>query len=171
MGEFLAALDWPAASTWGVFACASGAVALILAGKHVVRTWHQWRLDRRLARDPHILREELNEYLFRIDDDLPPLDPARLLGSSLFVGALTAIPAWLAERHLQHWWEYGHWMVLAAGLLVGTWRWFNDPPEPRGDGTRQSLLGAFLGERDAVLGLGSAIAVIVLIMVAIFALF
>ena len=171
MGEFLATLDWPSASTWGVFALASGAVALITASKHAVRAWHQWRLDRRLARNPYILREELSEYRFKIDDDLPPLDPVRLVGNSLLVGVVAAIPAWLTERHLEHWWEYGHWGIGAAGLLYATWRWHNDPPETRGEDARHPLLGSFLGERDAVLGLGSAIVIVLLILFAVFTLF
>ncbi len=76
-----------------------------------------------------MLREELNEYRFKINDDLPSLDPAGLVGSSLLVGILTAIPAWLLEQDLEHLWEYGHWLLVAGGLLYATWRWHNDPPE------------------------------------------
>jgi len=168
MGDFAALLDWPGAATWGVFALASGATALIEASRHGIRAWHQWRLDRRLARNPYIQREELNENRFRNGDELPPLDPARLIGSSLAVGAFAAIPARLAELHLKHWWEYGHLLILAAGLLYATWRWHNDPPETRGE--RRPALHAFLGERDAVLGLGSAIAIVLLILFAVFTL-
>ena len=171
MGGLLANLDWPGTVTWSVFALVSGCAALVPASRHAARAWHQWRLDRRLARNPYILREELNEYRFKIDDDLPPLDPARLAGSSLLVGVFAAIPAWFAERNLEHWWEYGHWLVLAAGLLYATWRWHNDPLEVRGEDARHPLLDAFLGERDAVLGLGSAIAIVLLIMAAAFVLF
>ena len=169
MGDLAALLDWPGAATWGVFAVASGGAALIEASRHAIRAWHQWRLDRRLARNPYILREELNEYRFRIGDELPPLDPARLVGSSLVVGVCMAIPAWLVERHLEHWWEYGHGLILATGLLYATWRWHNDPPEARRE--RHPVLDAFLGDRDAVLGLGWAVVIVLLILVAVFALF
>jgi hypothetical protein len=168
VGEVLAKLDWPGVATWTVFALASGAAALIDASGHLMRAWHQWRLDRRLARNPYMLREELNEYRFKIDD-VPPFDPARLVGSSLIVGGLAAILAWLVERNLEHWWEYGHWLLLAAGLLYATWRWNNDPPETRG--ARHPVVVAFLGERDAVIGLGLAIVVVLLILFAVFALF
>jgi hypothetical protein len=169
MGDLAALLDWPGAATWGVFAFATVGTGLIDASRHVVRAWRQWRLDRRLARNPYILREELNEYRFRIGDELPSLDPARLVGSSLAIGVLAAILARLAELNLEHWWEYGHLLMLAAGLLYATWRWHNDPPEARGE--RHPVLHAFLGERDAVLGLGSAIVIVLLILFAVFALF
>lgn len=171
MGDFFAALDVPRASTWAVFAFASGAVALITTSKHVTRAWHQWRLDRRLARNPYILREELSEYRLKIDDELPPLDPARLVGASLLAGVVAGIPAWLAERHLEHWWDYGHWLIVGTGLLYATWRWHNDPPELRAENARHPLVPAFFAERDAVLGLGWAIVIVLLILLAVFTLF
>ena len=171
MGETLASLDWPGPPTWTVFALAASATTIIPASQHIMRAWHQWRLNRRLARNRYMLREELNEYRFKINDDLPPLAPAGLVGSSLLVGTLTAIPAWLFEQDLEHLWEYGHWLFVAAGLLYATWRWHNDPPETRGEDARHPLLGSFLGERDAVLGLGSAIVIVLLILFAVFTLF
>lgn len=171
MGELFASLDWPGAAAWAAFALASGAGALFGAWHHLVRAWHQRRLDRRLASNPYILREELNEYRFRIDDDLPPLDAGRLVGSGLLGGAVAAIPAWLIEQDLEHWWHYGHVLAGAVGLLYGIWRWYNDPPGTRGDEERQSTLDAFLAERDAVLGLCWAVVVVLLILAVVIAVF
>jgi hypothetical protein len=143
-----------------VFAFASGATALIEASRHVVRAWHQWRLDRRLARNPYILREELSEYQFRIGDDLPPLDSARLVGASLLIGAVAAFPAWLAERHLEQWWQIGSFAFFALTLLVGLWRRFNDPPEMHAKvGTPEITV-----PREAWLGLVGGLAAVALIV-------
>jgi hypothetical protein len=161
MGDLAALLDWPGTATWGVFAFASGGTALIEASRHAIRAWHQWRLDRRLARNPYILREELNEYRFRIDDDLPPLDPARLVGSSVLVGVLAAIPAWLAERHLEHWWQYACFAFFLFGLLSSFWRRLNDPPEMHPG----AALPGVTVPREAWLGLAGGIAIVALILV------
>ena len=164
MGEVLASLDGPGWATFAAFALAAGAAVLIPVSRHVGRAWHQWRLDWRLARDPSIQREELGEYRFKIGEDLPPLDPARLAGAAMLVGTSTAVPAWLLEQDLQHLVDYGHWLALAAGLLYGAWRWLNDPPEmQREDGPIPALRG-FLAERDAVLGLGLAVIVVLVIL-------
>ena len=171
MGELFASLDWPGAGAWAVFALAGGAAALIGARSHLARAWHQRRLDRRLASNPYILREELNEYRLRIGEELPPLQRDRLVGSSLLAGAVAAIPAWLIEQDLEHWWHYGHMLIGAVGLLYGIWRWHNDPPAARGKDDSPPALDAFLAERDAVLGLCCAIVVVLLILVVVIAVF
>lgn len=166
MEALLADLDWPSAATWGVFAFASVATALMGAARHGVHAWHQWRLDRRLARNPYIQRDELNEHRLRIGDDLPPLDLHHLVGSSLFVGVFTAIPAWLAERHLEQWWEYAWFGFWTSTILVSFWRRLNDPPEFHANaGTPEITV-----PRDAWLGLAGGIGMVALILLFIAAL-
>ena len=84
---------------------------------HLQRAWYRWRLERRLARNPGILREQLNEHLLEIDEDRPPLDPARLVSGSLAAGGLGAIFAWLMERGLEGWLQIGE-LLLGFGLAV-----------------------------------------------------
>src|SRR5690606_41739571 len=115
-------------------------------------------------RNPGILREQLNENLLEIDEDRPPLDPARLDSGSLAVGGLGAIFEWLMERGLEGWLQIGELLLGAAVFLLGLWRWLNDPPEMRRkDGTITALRG-FFAEREAVLGFGLAVIVVALVL-------
>lgn len=163
-------LDWPTTATWGFFAVCAGLALVAQTHAHVRAAFHRWRLDRRLARNPTIQRDELREYEYAIGEDRGPLEPAAVAGRALLAAALAAAPIWLAEIHLEDWWHYGHWILLGGGLLYAVWRWHNDPPELRGEDAHHPAL-AFLAERDAVLGLGSAIVVVLLILVAVMALF
>ena len=160
MGDFFAALDWPTAWTWGVFAFASGAAALGEASPHIVRAWHQWRLDRRLARNPYMLREELSEYQSRIGDDLAPLDVDRLVRSGLTGGVFLAIPAWLAERHFEQWWQYGLVALYGILFLSSIWRRLNDPPEMHA----KAGLPEVTVPREAWLGFAGGLAAVALIV-------
>ncbi len=164
MGEVLASLDWPSATVWGVFAGGCVVAALLGTAGHLQRAWYRWRLERRLARNPWILREELNEHLLEIGEDQPPLDPTRLVSGSLAAGGLGAIFAWFMERGLEGWLQIGELLLGAAVFLLGLWRWLNDPPEMRRkDGTITALRG-FFAEREAVLGFGLAVIVVALVL-------
>lgn len=131
MEGLLATIGTPSAIVWSAFALGSGVAALIGASAHIQRAYYQWRLDRRLARDPYILRDEMNEYLAEIGDDLPSFEPARFAAASLLGGALFAVPIWLAERHLEHWWEIGSIALGVGAFLYAWWKWLNDPDAPR----------------------------------------
>ena len=52
----------------------------------------------------------------------------------------------------------------ALVFLFGLWRWLNDPPEMRREDGPIPALRAFLAERDAVLGLGLAVIVVLVIL-------
>src|SRR5690606_6546772 len=105
----------------GVFAGGCVVAALLGTAGHLQRAWYRWRLERRLARNPWILREELNEHLLEIGEDQPPLDPTRLVSGSLAAGGLGAIFAWLMERGLEGWLQIGELLLGAAVLLLGLW--------------------------------------------------
>jgi hypothetical protein len=144
VGEVIASLDWPSATAWGVFAGGCVMAAFLGTAGHLQRAWYRWRLERRLARNPGILREQLNEHLLEIGEDRPPLDPTRLVSGSLAAGGLGAIFAWLMERGLEGWLQIGELLLGAAVFLLGLWRWLNDPPEMRReDGTITALRGFF----------------------------
>lgn len=140
-------------TAWGMAALIAGAVLVIGAFGHLRRAWHQRRLDRRLARDPYILREELDDYHRAIGDEPVPLDPARLLLAALLAGAAAGIPVWLSDYGLAEWW---HAALLALALFAGTWRWLNDPePKP----LTEALLGPDVHvPPEAVFGLAGGLA-------------
>lgn len=166
MGDFFAALGWPTAWAWGVFAFGSVGSALADAWPHLRRAWHQRRLDRRLADNPYIQREELDAYHRKIGDDLEPLDPNRLVRASLLIGLSLAIPTWLASRHLEQWWKYSLFAGYVVFLLRACWRRLNDPPE------MHARIGApeVTVPREAWLGLAGGIAAVALILLFIAAL-
>lgn len=120
-------VGWPGAGAWGAFALAASVALVGQTQRHVRRAFHHWRLDRRLSRDRYILREELNEYELAIGEALEPLDAADIVKQSVIAGAVTAVPIWLAERHLVLWWEIALVSFGALGLLLAWWRWLNDP--------------------------------------------
>jgi hypothetical protein len=143
-----------------MFAFASGSAALGGAWPHVRRAWHERRVARRLAHDPYMQREELNEYRLKIGDDLPSLDLYRLAASSLFVGAFTASPTWLAEHHLERWWLLGWFAFCALTIAANVWRRLNDPPEMH----VETGMPEVTVPREAWLGLAGGIAAVALIL-------
>jgi hypothetical protein len=153
---------------------ASAAATTLVLGigffPHARRAFHHWRLDQRLARNPVIQRDEFNDYSHHIDDDLAPLDGSRLVGGALVAGLVVGAQVAIFGTYLQELWDYAHWLLLVGGMFYAIWRWHNDPPELRSESAAQSAIDAFLGERDAVLGLGSAIVIVVLILIAAFTL-
>ena len=131
MEGFFGSLTWPSAPTWSAFALNAAVAVVAQIHPHVRRAFHQWRLDRRLARDSYIQRDELREYELAIGDDLDPLEPAKVGEFALLAGTLSAVPVWLAESHLDHWLTLAWVAFLMLAFLVGIWRWFNDPePDP-----------------------------------------
>ena len=131
MEGILASLDWPSHTAWGAFAVFTAIGVIAQSHRHARQAFQQWRLDRRLARDPYILREEMNEHRLAIGDDLDPLTPSNVLKQALLAGAISAFPIWLAEAHLELWWHIAGAAFLGLGFVVGFWRWFNDPdPDP-----------------------------------------
>jgi hypothetical protein len=160
VGDFFALLGWPTAWTWGMFAFAFGGSALVEAWPHLRRAWHQRRLDRRLAGNPYIQREELNEYRGKIGDDLEPLDTHRVARSSLIAGLCMGIPVWLAQRHLEDLWQYGLFAFYALVFFTALWRRLNDPPE------MHPKIGppAVTVPREAWLGLVGGLAAVALIV-------
>lgn len=166
MGEAFASLGWPSVTTWGVFVGVSCLAALGESWGHVVRAWRQRRLNRRLARNPYIQREEMNEYLFALGDELPPLHPPTVVRKGLLGGLLVACPLWFAQAHLEGWWEIGVRAIVGLGVLVSIWRWFNDPPETRA----RSGLAEITVSREAWLGLVGGVAIVALILLLVAAL-
>jgi hypothetical protein len=155
------------ASAWGFAAFAVSLSAIVQTWSHAWREFHQWRLDRRLARDSYISREEMNQYRLDIGEDLPPLDLGRVAARALTEGLFVAVPAWLATHKLEEWWLAG---VLAFGglaLLLAWWRWLNDP------NSDPAVLKFPKGEvpREAVTGFAAAIGCVAVLLAGIYWLF
>jgi len=129
MEGFLGSLSWPSASTWGGFAFNVAAAVVAQTYAHLRQAFHRWRLDQRLARASYIQRDELREYELAIGEDLGPLEVEKVVGLALLAGALGAVPFWLAQNHLEHWWQYGWLAFVTLGIVLKCWRWLNDPPE------------------------------------------
>lgn len=89
---------------------------------------HSWRLDRRLARDPQISREELREYQWSIGAE-PAAVSGDMVKGWLWIGTTMATALWLDENGLRNVLE----IALAAGAcflaLQAIWRWQNDPDD------------------------------------------
>lgn len=116
---------------WTMFAVSAGAGVALSVFPYVRRVFHYWRLERRLTRDPYMLREEMREYEAAMGGELEPFDLRRILGASLAAGLLAGLPEWLMELGLADWWFAAFATVAAGSLLFSIWRWFNDPePEP-----------------------------------------
>lgn len=148
MEGILASLDWPTYATWGAFAAFTAIGVIAQTHRHARQAFQQWRLARRLSRDPYILREEMNEHRLAIGDDLAPLALSDVLKHALVVGAISAFPIWLAEAHLELWWQIGTIALAVLGLLLAWWRWLNDPESdpavlrlPKGDIPREAMIG------------------------------
>ena len=148
---------------WGMFALGAAITAAAGVLPHLRRAWHQWRLDRRLARNPYMLQEEMNEYRYALGEELEPINRWRLLGDSLLAGLFVARPFWLAELGFEYGWEAGLLAYGALGLLLAWWRWMNDPAS---DPAVLKLPQADV-PREAIAGFGAAMGVIGLILFAI----
>jgi len=167
MEGILALLEWPSAATWGAFAFGT-AFAIVAQGYRYVRHgFHQWRLDRRLARDPYILRAELNEYRLAIGEDLAPLNPLEVIMRSLLAGVVYAVPMWLIERQLDHWLSIAEATLFALVLLIGLWRWLNDPRDLRD----REVAEEDSGDMPSEAGIGFVDAVIIICLLMLFGLF
>src|SRR5688572_21345844 len=106
MEGFFASLDWPSSTAWGAFAVGTAFAVIAQTHGHVRQAFHQWRLDRRLARDSYILREEMNEYQHAIGGDLEPLQREQVIGRSLVAGVVYGAGGWLIENELDQWWDF-----------------------------------------------------------------
>ncbi len=127
MDGILSTLGPIPSESWGVFAFNAVMVMILAIHPHVHHAFHQRRLDRRLAQDSFIHRDELREYKLAIGEELEPLRPWDVVKQALLAGACGGIPMWLAKSHLEHWWEYG-WLALAVvELTYSLWRRLNDP--------------------------------------------
>jgi hypothetical protein len=156
-----AQLDWPTTATWVLFALAAAVAVAAQTFPHARAAFHRWRLDWRLARNRWIQREELREYDSAIGDELAPLDAVDVARQALVAAALAALPAWLGERHLEHWWMGAVLGFGLSGLLYTAWRRLNDPPElPDDDVVGPSLYVP----REAVIGFGSAIVIVLAVL-------
>ena len=127
MEALTASLQWPSAFAWSAFALSAGMALVGQVWRHGRLAFRKWQLDRRLARDPYILREEMNEYLLAVGDEGEPPSPPAVIRNSILTGLLGAIPVWLIQNDLEHWWEIGVIGVCVLSLLGAWWRWLNDP--------------------------------------------
>ncbi|HWT31377.1 MAG TPA: hypothetical protein VEB68_08445 [Croceibacterium sp.] len=161
--------DWPTTAVWGALAFGAAAALAAQTHRHVRRAFHQWRLARRLARDPYILRDEMNEYQHAIGEDLGPLQVPQIAKRSLVAGLVYAFGAWLIENDLDRWWDRVEGALLAGALLYGLWRWLNDPPEARAHD--EEWEGAEFLRRDNGLSFAAAVTIVMLLLLAAIMLF
>jgi len=162
MEGLFGSIDWPSAAVWSAFAFGAAFAAAAQSWGHARQAYFQWRLDRRLARDRYILCEEMNEHRLAIGDDLEPLDLSRVVAGALLGAVVYAFPVWLAEQHLEHWWQFASLAFGAFALMLAWWRWMNDPDS---DPEALKLPKATI-PRDAIMGFAVAIAVVALFAVA-----
>jgi len=127
MEGVLESLAWPSALTWGVVAATAAAAVIAQTHAYLRQAFHRRRLDRRLARNPYIERDELRDYELAIGGALDPPEAATVVRAALWAGTLAGVPFWLAQNHLEHWWHYAALAFWALALLVGLWRRLNDP--------------------------------------------
>jgi hypothetical protein len=137
-------VSWPAA--WQDISAAFSAVqanewALVLLGillpiplayfPQAKQAYHQWTLDRRLARDPVIYQEELNEYEYKIGEDLDEVDWRAILWSG--IGNALIIAGLIVFQKIESEWSlYLILGVLAVLMIVGFRAHYRDA-ETKGD--------------------------------------
>lgn len=95
---------------------------------HAKRAYHQGRLDRRLARDAYILREEMQDYEYHIGEELDELAHGKMFREGLLNGIFAAGTYWLTMVE----WDYIYLVFFGSALLGWAytyWRKVNDPDD------------------------------------------
>ena len=82
------------------------------------QAYYQWRLDRRLARDPLIDQDELHDYQYRIGEDLDDIDWRKILWTGAANGAFIALFLVIAELETS-WGRYAAFMIMLLVLGFG----------------------------------------------------
>lgn len=117
--------------TWQLIGSFLALMLPLSVWEHLRKRWYEWRRDRRIARDPYILQDELAEFNWKIDDDLEPFEwrewLARYAGHSVAVaGGFVAIDIGYDLE-----WQGVLFALVALGFVFNTWRRINDPEETR----------------------------------------
>lgn len=89
--------------------------------------FYTWRLRRRLARDPYILREEYRDYVLAIGGEPEPIVPYLWVAATVTVACATG--AWVAKLEMQELWDAIIALTGAVMAARSLWVLLNSPDE------------------------------------------
>jgi hypothetical protein len=149
---------------WSLFAFGAAGALFYKLRPHVRHWFYQNRLDRRLARDGSILREEATELQRAMGDDPGHLEVSQVIGLAMFEGLIAAIPPWFFHLRYDTLGPRIFGAVVGILLLVALWRRLNDPePKP--------LFPSAHVPREAVIGFGASMAIVAMLLLLMFEFF
>jgi hypothetical protein len=110
----------------------SGAIGFVMplalpAFDHVRYRFYKRRLERRLARDPYMLREEYRDHILGIGGEPEPLGP--VVWSAAAAGLACAAGAWAYDLKMEDLWEAAWALFFAVLAAWSLWRLHNAPDE------------------------------------------